>query len=161
MDPDRSYPQDKFVADHVPFYIAAKSPMLFAVTRGHIDYNGGDDQLVFLGVSLGRIAESDLTWCVSDQNAACDLVSFSREVDQLGGFVDFDLLCQRMWNKTPDDQHRPSRRAAEVLVLDRMPLTLVSHVIAKTRVTLSKAEEALRTVGGTRQYRVERDFYYS
>ncbi|WP_291408571.1 DUF4433 domain-containing protein [Actinophytocola sp.] len=160
MQPDDLYPSNKVVSDHVPFYIAAKSPMLYAVTKGHLDYHGGADPLVFLGVSIGAIIDSGLIWCVSDANAATNYVRFTRNLIGLGDFVDFNLLCQRMWSKTPDDPYRPGRRAAEVLVLDRVPLELISDVIAKTQVTLHVARTALGSVGGSRHYQVEPMFYY-
>ncbi|GGP70169.1 type II toxin-antitoxin system toxin DNA ADP-ribosyl transferase DarT [Saccharothrix coeruleofusca] len=158
--PDSEYPPGKSVADHVPFYIAAKSPMLFVVTRGHHDYSGGDGELVFLGLTIGHIADSGVTWCASDSNAARNFVEFSREVSSLGRFVDFDLLCRRQWNNTPEDPDRSSRRAAEVLVLDRLPLTMISHVVAKEQAVLDKARSILDATGGTRRYLVMPDFYY-
>jgi hypothetical protein len=160
VSPDPMYPPNKIVSDHVPFYISAKSPMLFAVTRGHMGYRGGDDPLVFLGVSIGAIVDSGLTWCASDANAATSYVRFTRNLSGLGDFVDFDLLCQQWWGKTPDDPYRPGRRAAEVLVLDRLPLELISVVIAKTQVSLQVAQTALSSVGGSRHYQVEQMFYY-
>jgi hypothetical protein len=45
VKPDEQYPLNKSVAEHVPFYIAPKSPMLYAVTHGHTDYTGGADPL--------------------------------------------------------------------------------------------------------------------
>ena len=158
--PEENYPSGRMVADHVPFYIAAKSPMLYAVTHGHQDYRGGAEPLVFLGVSVGAIVDSGLTWCMSDANAATDYVRFSRELDRVGEFVDFDLLCQQRWGKSQEDPYRSGRRAAELLVLDRVPLEMISHVVAKTQVKLDVAHSALASVGGMRQYRVERMFYY-
>jgi hypothetical protein len=160
VQPDEFYPQGKSVADHVPFYMAAKSPMLYAVAKGHQDYSGGCDSLVFLGLPISSIVDSGLVWCASDANAATDLVQFTRNVDQLGSFVDFDLLCEQIWKKTPDDPNRPSRRAAEVLILDQLPVDMITHVVARTGDTLDQARSALESVGGSRQYRVEKDFYY-
>lgn len=96
-------------SDHVPFYIAARSPMLYVVCKGHSGYSGGAGPLVHLGVALGDIIDADLTWCASDGNAAASYTKFSRQVDTLGTFVDFDLLCQRQWHNTDDD---PTARAA-------------------------------------------------
>jgi ssDNA thymidine ADP-ribosyltransferase, DarT len=134
--------------------------MLFAVTRGHKDYNGGTESLIFLGLPVGRIVDSGLVWCVSDANAATDFVKFTREVEQIGDFVDFDLLCQKWYGKTSDDQHRPSRRAAELLVLNRIPVSMVTHVAAKTQARLDEAIAMMAFLDGQRQYRVEPGFYY-
>ena len=157
--PDDTYPAAT-VADHVPFYIAAKSPMLFAVSMGHAEYRGGTGDLVFLGAVLGDIASSGLTWCVSNGNAAASFTEFSRQLPALGSFVDFPLLQQRYWNNIPEDMNRKSRRAAELLVLGPVPLRLISVVAAKTQPVLTRAQAQMGTVGGVRQYCEFPQIYY-
>lgn len=158
--PDAAYPAGRTVADHVPFYLAAKSPMQYAVMKGHDDYAGGNDDLVYFGVRLGEVESQGLTWCVSDRNAADGLVKFSRVSDSLGDFVDFDLLHAKMWNNTADDPDRAARRAAEVLVLSEVPLTMVSVVVAKNEGVLAAAQAAFAGVPGSRIFHVIADFYY-
>jgi ssDNA thymidine ADP-ribosyltransferase, DarT len=156
---DEDYPAST-VNDHVPFYIAAKSPMLLVVTSGHETYAGGSDPLVFLGVALGDIMDCGATWCVSNGNAAAAVTAFSRDETQVGTFVDFAVLSQRAWYNTPEDQNRKSRRAAELLVLNEVPLELVTVVIAKSEPVLAAARTAFASVGGVRQYHVVREMYY-
>ncbi|MGW4115023.1 DUF4433 domain-containing protein [Actinosynnema sp. NPDC004786] len=157
--PDSNYPAGKTVSDHVPFYFAAKSPMLFTVTRGHQDYMGGAEPLVLLGTSVGTVIDAGLQWCASDQNAAIDVVGFTRDDLTLGEFIDFPLMRQKYWNSTPEDPQRRSRRAAEFLVLDRVPLELISHVITKSAATMDKVH-AILPYSGTRVHLVEPAFYF-
>jgi len=157
--PDDTYPVAT-VAEHVPFDIAAKSPMLFVVSKGHEEYRGGTADLVFLGAVLGDIAASGLTWCVSNGNAAASFTEFSRHLPALGSFVDFPLLQQRYWNNTPDDMNRMSRRAAELLVLGPLPLSLISIVAAKTEPVLTRAQAQMSAVGGVRECHVFPQIYY-
>lgn len=159
VDPDDGYPTST-VGEHVPFYIAAKSPMLFVVTRGHDEYRGGNQDIVFLGAALGDIIDSGATWCVSNGNAAAMITKFSRDVPSIGTFVDFAVLRQRDWYNTPDDTNRKSRRAAEALVLGEVPLELITVVVAKTERALGVARAALASVRGQRQYHVVPEIYY-
>lgn len=159
VQPDAGYPRGRFVSDHVPFYIAAKSPMLYVVARGHAGYHQGTKPLVFLGVKVGDLVDSGVIWCASDRNAAAGLVAFSREVDELGSFVDFELLGEKYWNATVDDPDRKTRRSAEVLVLDSLPLSLVSAVVAESETRLEMARSAMAAVNGTRRYWVIPEFY--
>lgn len=159
VQPDPTYPAS-FVSDHVPFYIAAKSPMLYRVHRGHPEYGGGCDPLVFLGVQLGSIVDAGLQWCASDENASSSLAVFSRDLSTLGTFVDFDLLAQRDWYNTQDDLNRMTRRAAEVLVLHRVPIELVSFVTCKVPATLERAKLILNSVGGNLQYTVNNGIFF-
>lgn len=157
--PDTAYPTS-MASDHVPFYIAARSPMLYVVRRGHPGYSAGVAPLVHLGVVLGDVIDADLTWCASDGNAAAGYTKFTREVDTLGSFVDFDLLCQRQWHNTPDDPNRQSRRAAEILVHGHVPLELISWVCCCNEETMTRAQSLLDSVGGVRNYVVKPEMFY-
>ncbi len=159
--PDEDYPAST-VRDHVPFYIAAKSPMLFAVTSpGTQPYKALSPDLVFIGVVLGDVIDAGLTWCISDGNASSGYTQFSRDLNQIGDFVDFDLLCQKMWKNTPDDLYRQGRRAAECLVLGEVPLHLVRVIVTRDDAGLSQPRELFKTVGGVRQYHAMRDIFYN
>lgn len=158
--PDEAYPVS-MASDHVPFYIAARSPMLFVVCRGYQgDYTGGPSPLVHLGAKLGDVVAAGLTWCASDGNAAAGYTKFSRRLDGLGAFVDFDLLCQRQWDNTPDDTNRQSRRAAEILVHSHVPLNLITEVCCHNDDTMTQVRNLLDPVGGVRNYVVKPGMYY-
>lgn len=115
------------VADHVPWYWTALSPMLYRVKRTASDWGGRPEDLVFFGLNLGDAIDDGLVWCCSDRNASTRLAEFSRDAANLGDFVDFDLLTQKMWNNINEDPDRASRRAAELLVLGEVPLSMI-HV---------------------------------
>lgn len=159
VTPDSQYPAST-VSDHVPFYIAPKSPMLYVVQKGHSSYQGGVTPLVFLGCCLSDIIDSGATWCASDGNAGAAITRFSRDLGTLGDFVDFNLLRQKMWKNTPDDMDRMRRRAAEILVHNAVPLELVSIIIAYDQQHLEAAQRAMANVGGFRQYHITTDLYY-
>ncbi|CKT71673.1 Hypothetical protein ERS031505_01273 [Mycobacterium tuberculosis] len=106
--PDSRYPAS-MASDHVPFYIAARSPMLYVVCKGHSGYSGGAGPLVHLGVALGDIIDADLTWCASDGNAAASYTKFSRQVDTLG--PSSTLTCSASGNGTTP-MTTPTARAA-------------------------------------------------
>ncbi len=159
VSPDAGYPTS-MASHHVPFYIAAKSPMLFVVCRGYGHYVGGAGPLVHLGVGLGDIIDAGLTWCASDGNGAATFTQFSRDLPGLGDFVDFDLLCQRDWYNTPDDGDRKSRRSAEILVLGAVPIELISYVCAARPETMDAARALFEPVGGMRNYGVQPQMYY-
>ena len=159
VQPDPAYPRS-FVSDHVPFYIAARSPMLYVVCR-YGAHGGGAAPLVFLGARLGDIAATPgLTWCASDGNAAAGFTRFSRDLSTLGSFVDYELLCHRDWENTDDDPNRKSRRAAEVLVHGSLPLELITDVACHNDATCAQAQTLLSGVGGVRQYTVKPEIYY-
>jgi len=139
------YPVGRRVSEHVPFYFAAKSPMLFYVSRNNPQEVL--DSLVFLGVRVGDIVDHGLEWVASNGNAATALTQFSADLDTLGTFVDFELLKAKYWNDTADDPARKSRRAAEILVHDHVPLEAVSLVAVSNAATLDDAYKLLSGAG--------------
>ena len=161
VEPDPAYPQSS-VHDHVPFYLTAKSPMLYVVTQNDEEtYRAKSADLVFLGVALGDVIDSGATWCMSDGNAASAYTQFSRDVDALGDFVDFDLLCRKMWNNTADDSNRQGRRGAELLVLKEVPLQLVSVVLTRNEPELGYVQECFGAVRGQREYHAMTAVFYN
>lgn len=154
VDPRPDYPTS-MVSEHVPFYIAAKSPMLYVVCTNH-----GSGPLVHLGVLLGDIIDAGHTWCASDGNAAAGFTQFSCEIGQLGQFVDFDLLCQRDWYNTPEDPDRKSRRSAEILIHGSVPIELISYISCSKKETLSQVQTHFQDVSGIRDYKVRSKLYY-
>ncbi len=114
----------------------------YVVNKGHENYSGGSNDLVFLGARLGDVTSSGVTWCASNANAAAATTQFTTDITALGTFVDFTVLRQRDWYKTTEDPDRMSRRAAEVLVLGEVPLTLVTIVATRSDAVLHEAQAA-------------------
>lgn len=139
------YPEGRAVSAHVPWYIAAKSPMLYRVSKNHPPEVL--DGLVFFGIRLGDIPGSGMEWVASNANAASALSRFTTDLDSLGSFVDFELLKAQFWYNVPEDLARASRRAAEVLIHKRVPLSAMSVVAARNDSTLIKAREMLTSAG--------------
>ena len=69
------------VADYVPFYFAARSPMLYIISKGDVPtYSGGQDEIVYLVTSIEKVVEECLRFVFTDRNAA---LGFARYGDDL------------------------------------------------------------------------------
>lgn len=135
---------ESFVGDHVPFYIAGKSPMLFRVCRyGLPTYDRGPDPLVFMGFRLGDLIDAGLDWCIADRNATSPFVEFFDDLDAIPTKLDMDVLKAYIWKNVPDDPSRATRRAAEVLIHEAVPLDLLHITLARTKNTAALADVAL------------------
>lgn len=137
-----NYPPGRMVGEHVPWYIAGKSPMLYVLKEHAPD-------IVFFGMQIGDALAHGVEWCVSDGNAAARVTQFSSDLATVGDFVDFDLLGQKDWFNTNQDSDRKRRRAAEFLAYDRVPLSAMSLVVASNKETLKAAMSALVAEGHT------------
>lgn len=140
------YPVGRMVSAHVPAYYAAQSPMLYRKTeKDGVDRN----ELIFLGTRVGDVVDSGLDWVASDANAASPATSFTTDVQEIPHIVDFPLLTQQQWGWSMADPGRPTRRAAELLVYQTWPLSLVTVVGATSE---ARADRAIESLGLDNRY---------
>lgn len=144
------------VGDHVPFYFSPRSPTSYWVLR----HTCKATELVFFGVHVATITHN-MPWCASDGNAAQSMLTrFTKDLGAIGTHVDLNVLTLQSWkDPTGEDQDRIRRRHAEFLVYDQVPLNFISHVACYDDTALAVAQAALRDVGGTRQYGVDKNMF--
>lgn len=154
------------VADYVPFYFAARSPMMYRIAREHQNaksgrYPGGDDPLVYLVSSAQQVHRAGLSWVASDGNCAASLTRFSPTMDDLTDLVDWPLMRERIWKDTAEDPDRMRRRMAEFLVHREFPLNLLMGYAVRTQAREEQLARVLRSAGIINAYvRVRPGWYY-
>lgn len=131
-------PPGGVVADYVPFYFAARSPMMYVIAQGSVATFGGSCRdLVYLVTDVNHVVASGLPYVISDRNAAMGIAAFANDAGVLGDlshtaprseFVDWPLMQQAMWNTTAAFPDRQERRMAEFLVHEQLPLDLLVGV---------------------------------
>ncbi len=120
------------VADYVPFYFAARSPMMFSISKGNVPtYQGGTARLIYLVTTLERMHETGHTSILTDRNAALRYTAFrvfdpADTIDD--DFVDWPLMQSRYWSSTPDEPQRMERRMAEALVHERVGWDAITQI---------------------------------
>ncbi|MCM3922609.1 DUF4433 domain-containing protein [Frankia sp. AiPs1] len=154
-------PPGGVVADYVPFYFAACSPMMYVIHRGGVPtYNGGCDDLVYLVTTVRRIAELGLARVYTDRNAVRRSARFTIDDGELGSFIDWDLMQAKMWADTEAEPDRKERRMAECLVHERVPGVAFTEVVARTPDRERRARAVLATVGAKAGVVVRPDWYF-
>ena len=149
------------VADYVPFYFAPRSPMLFAIHQGGVPtYRDGQSGLVYLVTHTGAIVDRSLGYVLTDRNAADALASFSNRIDDLEGFVDWQLMTARMWRDTDEYPDRMSRRMAEFLVHDCVPWDAFVGLAVRTDEDAEKAATRLGSLAGEVRIVVRPGWYF-
>lgn len=129
------------VADYVPFYFAARSPMMLKIKSGHVPTFEGDHRdLVYFVTSVQRILALDLAYVISDRNAAVGVADFANDATVLGdltstgpdnAFVDWPVMNLTYWQDTLEYPDRMERRMAEFLVYDECPLAAIAGIAAQ------------------------------
>ncbi|WP_449060420.1 type II toxin-antitoxin system toxin DNA ADP-ribosyl transferase DarT [Planomonospora algeriensis] len=131
------------VADYVPFYFAARSPMLYRIHKGGVSgYQRGQSELVYLVTRLSRIITAGLAWVATDRNAALE-ARFAQQVQDLRHHIDWEVMKAENWANTEDDGSRKQRRMAELLVHGTVPWTAISHVYAYDDSTVASVSDLL------------------
>lgn len=149
------------VGDYVPFYFAARSPMMYVIDRGGVPtYAGGCGELVYLVSTVERLIELGPATVFTDRNAVLAFADFAADPASLDALVDWDLMAARMWNDTPDEPDRKERRMAECLVHRRVPWDAFTEVVAKTQACAESARAVLATVGVATPVVVRPDWYF-
>ncbi len=78
-------PPGGVVADYVPFYFAARSPMMFKLSAGGVSSFTGDHRdLVYFVGEVERMVSANIPFAISDRNAATAYAGFSNDVGVLG-----------------------------------------------------------------------------
>lgn len=164
-------PPGGVVADYVPFYFSARSPMMYKLYAGGVPTFTGDHRdLVYFVSDVGRMVAAGIPFAISDRNAAKALADFTNDANVLGDlameaprsdFVDWPLMRARMWNNTLADGERMERRMAEFLVLGEVPFRLVTRVAVRSDEHKARVERLFGTSGVGLTVIVRPDWYYS
>lgn len=164
-------PPGGVVADYVPFYFAARSPMMYKLYAGGVpSFTGDHRDLVYFVSEVSHMLAADVPFAISDRNAAKALADFTNDVRVLGDlatdapqsdFVDWPLMKARMWNNTLEDGERMERRMAEFLVHGEVPFDLVVRVAARSDDRKARIERLFAEAGVDLTVIVRSDWYYS
>lgn len=117
--------------DYIPFYFAARSPMMYVLSRGNVEgYDSGTTPLIYLVSSVRRIREDGLQFVFSDGHPT---KAFSRIYDDTSHLdeIDWSVMEAWYWNDTQDDPDRKRRRQAEFLIHGALPWDSVEFLVVR------------------------------
>lgn len=119
------------VADYVPFYFAARSPMLGSIHKGRNPaYTDGQDEVVYLVTDIKSLVNAGVDFVFTDRNAVMPIAMYDNDVAHLGDLVDWPLMEGLWWNNTQAEPDRMERRMAEFLVYQHVPWSAFIGVYA-------------------------------
>lgn len=120
------------IADYVPFYYAARSPMMSAISHHQVAGYTSNGNLVYLVSTLSSVDSSSGRWVCSNGNARALISDFYNSWEELEANTDWGIMNERYWGNTEEDGDRKRRRAAEFLVHKFFPIDLVRGIIVKS-----------------------------
>ena len=141
--------------EYVPFYFAARSPMLYSVL-----HNGtNQEEIVYLVTDTATIDRSGVPYLFTDGHAIMLISEFYSDLKELDQ-VDWPLMEDPFWRDTEEDPDRKRRRQAEFLVHKKVPIELFTGFAVINQTAKDKVEELLKNHQVSKPVGIRRHFYY-
>lgn len=122
-----------FLCDYVPFYFAYRTPMLSAIhNRTVAGYSGGQEEVIYLVTKTDDIQQAGLPFVFTNGHAAVEISRQFTELDDLTE-IDWEMIREKYWTDTDDDNDRKRRKQAEFLVHEFLPWPLIRGIAVQTQ----------------------------
>jgi hypothetical protein len=146
--------------DYVPFYFAARSPMLYAIHKGNVEGCAAEQSdIVYLVTIAQRIDAEGVPFTFTDGHGVMAMSEFFDDLRDLDA-VDWDIMTARYWMDTPDDPDRKRRRQAEFLVYKSLPWSLIDEICVMNDNTQREVRSTLRDAPYQPPVNIRRAWYY-
>jgi hypothetical protein len=150
------------VHDYVPFYFGPHSPMMLQLKTGQVEgYTEGQRPLIYLATTLKAVQKSGATFVFSDGHGLAALTDWFDDLSDLDE-VDWDMVKQKYWADTLEDDDRQRRKQAEFLVHHFLDWSLIKGVAVINDTIKQQVEEVLAEYPHLHQppVKVKRGWYY-
>ena len=148
------------LADYVPFYFANRSPMLYVIHKGGVpDYQGTQDEIVYLVTSVAVVVAGDRPWCFTDGHAVEEVTNFFTNTERLDK-IDWGMIQNRSWASTEQDPDRKRRKQAEFLVYGSVPWSWFDRIGVIDQERLERVRGIIANAPHQPEVVVERGWYY-
>lgn len=125
--------------------------MLLNLHSGRVEgYNEGQEPLIYIVTSIRRVAAAGRPWVFSDGHGLAALTNWYDDPECLDE-VDWDLVSERYWSDTTDDNDRRRRKQAEFRAWDGSARSRRPHpelaFFSRDSATRCRASLAVRSSG--------------
>jgi hypothetical protein len=115
--------------DYVPFYFGSHSPMMLQLKTGRVEgYDEGQAPLIYLVTTVEAVQTAGMRYVFSDGHGlATGLTDWFDDPADFGE-VDWNMVKQKYWADTLDDDDRQRRKQAEFLVHQFLDWSLIKGI---------------------------------
>jgi hypothetical protein len=146
--------------DYVPFYFAARPPMLLAIHGGHVEgYSGGQNSIIYLVSTVRAVEEEGRDFVFTDGHGIMAITDFFHDLGDLDK-VDWAIMKEKYWANTLEDGDRKRRRQAEFLIHSFCPWTLIQMIAVSDATGRKRVLELLEGVEYRPEVKVMESWYY-
>ena len=113
------------IHNYVSFYFGPKSPMLFSIKHKNSDYEGTQDDIIYLITSIDKVVENKLKFVFTDGHAMMSLTNHYNDLKHLDK-IDWEIIKAKYWHDIPPDiVDRKRKRMAEFLIHKHVAVELI------------------------------------
>jgi len=141
------------LGEYVPFNFCSRSVMLYAVSRGHPDYQGGQASVVHLVSTLQRAIALGRAWAFTDRHAELAHALHFDDLAKLGE-VPWHVMSLEYWTDVREE------RQAEFLVRDFFPWSAIAGIGVQNEATAARVREVLEGVAHKPPVGIRPGWYY-
>jgi len=146
--------------DYVPFYFAARSPMLYTIYKGNVEgCKDGQNPILHLTSSVEGSNKPVFHSLLPTVTPRWQSAIFFADTDRLDK-VDWDIMKATYWVDTVEDNDRSRCRLAEFLVHAFFPWELVSGIGVINNAIADEVTEAIAPKAHQPEVKVQRNWYY-
>jgi ssDNA thymidine ADP-ribosyltransferase, DarT len=146
------------VSSYVPFYFAARSPMLLYIKSGNVPaYQEGQEPIIYLVTDAGSLATLGCESVFTDRNASLAFARHESDLALINAVIDWPLMEATYW---AGDDDRKERRMAEFLVRDHVSFGAITQIGVRSDGMAARVREILGTMDPHPQVSVRPEWYY-
>ncbi|MCC6553858.1 MAG: DUF4433 domain-containing protein [Polyangiaceae bacterium] len=143
------------LGDYVPFNFCPRSVMLYVVHRGHLDYGGGQEEVVHLVSTIQAAIATGRPWAFTDRHAELHYAEYFDDLSRLDE-VDWSVMPRTYWSDPPVKE----KRQAEFLVHDWFPWSAIRWIGTSNSRVARQVEALLGPAAHKPRVTEEPQWYY-
>jgi hypothetical protein len=141
------------LGEYVPFNFCPRSVMLFAIHKGHQDYQGGQEEVIHLLSRVSLAVGLGKPWAFTDRHAELAHALHFDDLSQLDE-VPWEIMEQTYWQDAKEE------RQAEFLVRDFFPWSAIVGIGVMNPTVEQRTKAALAQAAHQPRVVVRSHWYY-
>jgi hypothetical protein len=147
------------LGEYVPFYFGPHSPMLLRIRDGKGVIKRPQSDIVYICCNLSTIITKCKKWCFTDGHAKKKITNFFNKEEDLNK-VDWNMVKEKRWSNTDEDEDRMRRKQAEFLVNNYVPTDCIGGIVVYDEKAKVVIETILAKLKLNLQVRISPQHYY-
>ncbi|MFI5200774.1 MAG: DUF4433 domain-containing protein [Candidatus Kapaibacterium sp.] len=157
---NHSHLADGYLTNYIAFYFGQRQPMLYKIQTGH----GGvtmrpPSDIVYVCCKLD-VLRAECAKVIFTDGHASKIISSHYDDFNLLTEVDWNMVNEREWNDTDDDNDRKRRKQAELLVHSHVPPSCIGGLVVYNAASKTKIETIMNKLKIQIPVKINHELYY-